>query len=123
VLTLQVSSHLPTWPWGIIRYSAIDLKEVTNASLRDGLKKPNLFNKLGFGKRKYYEVYLAIDNNRDYHWYRQDKKGYWSHKPGHSNVRRVDAGGKLILNPAKANHNYNIVNYNDGGIFLWVKRR
>lgn len=103
--------------------SDINLNFVLQASISDGrVKRPNLWNKLGFGKRGYYEVYLVIDKGKDYHWYRKDKGGYWSHKPGITPVTNIDASGRLISNPAKANHNYGIVNYNNGGIKLWVRR-
>jgi hypothetical protein len=91
---------------------------------------------MGFGKKGYCSVYLVIDNqmetNRgivDYHWYRQDKGGYWSQKHGSGWVTNLDGSGNLIRNPARANHNYGtyssygILNYNGGGIFLWVRRR
>lgn len=94
------------------------------AAIRDGLKEPNLLNKLGFGKRGYYEVYLVIDTYHDYHWYRRDKGGNWSHKRGFGKigVKNVDSGKKIIQNPATANHNYKGANYNKGGILLWKRR-
>ena len=55
----------------------------------------------------------------DCHLYRQDKGGYWSHKPGRTPVKNLDASGKMIKNPAKAD----VGNYKDGGILLWVKKR
>jgi hypothetical protein len=39
----------------------------------------------------------------DYHWYRQDSDGLWSHKPGEGEVRRLDASGKPITNPEASN--------------------
>lgn len=39
----------------------------------------------------------------DYHWYRQDEDGTWSHKPGYDTVRNVDASGNPITNPETAN--------------------
>ena len=110
----------------------MSLENVKNAALSDGrIKVPNFLNKLGFGKRGYYEVYLVVDNTdgiKDYHWYRQDKGGYWSQKHGIGSVNNVDGSGRLISNPAYANHNYGTypngtLNYNGGGLFLWVKRR
>ena len=105
--------------------TSTDLNEVMSASIRDGsVKKPNFWNKLGFGKKGYYSVYLVVDNIGpaiDYHWYRQDKGGLWSHKPGLSKVGRMDASGRLIRNPARANHNYGYVNYSNGGILLWAR--
>ena len=101
----------------------INLKGVTKAAIADGkitgLKKPNFWNKLGFGRKGYYSVYLVVDNGIDYHWFRQDKGGYWSHKPGRTPVKNLDASGKMIKNPAKAD----VGNYKDGGILLWVKKR
>ena len=41
--------------------------------------------------------------NMDYHFYRQDSDGKWSHKPGQTNVANVDASGKPIDDPATAN--------------------
>ena len=108
----------------ITSYSDINLEYVLQASISDGrIKRPNLWNKLGFGKKGYYEVYLVIDQGKDYHWYRQDKGGTWSHKPGRTPVINVDASGRFISNPVRANHNYGYVNYNNGGIKLWVRRR
>ena len=104
----------------IASYSDIALDYVTAAAISDGMisaisngrmKEPNLWNRLGFGKKGYYAVYLVIDNGTDYHWYRQDKGGYWSHKPGRTAVKNVDASGQLIINPASANHNYGRAKY------------
>ena len=33
-----------------------------------------------------YAVLLVIGPKRDYHWYRQDADGTWSHKPGSNEV-------------------------------------
>lgn len=38
----------------------------------------------------------------DYHWYRQDADGYWSHKPGTTPVTNLDESGDLITDPAFA---------------------
>ena len=55
----------------------------------------------------------------DYHWYRRDNNGDWSHKPGKQFVRNVDQSGNIISNPSKANHG----KYTQGGILLWIRRR
>lgn len=49
-----------------------------------------------------YKVALVAYSG-DYHWYRQDADGYWSHKPGTTPVRRYDNSGDLILDPQLAN--------------------
>ena len=38
--------------------------------------------------------------DRDYHWYRRDADGTWSHKPGTLRVRAWDASGNQITDPA-----------------------
>jgi len=57
-----------------------------------------------------YKIALVLSNNSDsfdYHFYRQDLNGNWSHKAGDNPISNVDASGKLIKDPQKANRNYN----------------
>ena len=58
-----------------------------------------------------YKVALVIDNGEDYHWYRQNPNGTWSHKRGRAEVTNIDASGKIILDPSLANRNYGTLNY------------
>ena len=66
-------------------------------------------------KKEGHLVALVICYNShciDYHWYREDSKKSWSHKPGHGIVTNLDAKGNRITNPKKANRNYgNYLNY------------
>jgi len=51
----------------------------------------------------------------DYHWYRKDSNGKWSHKRGLTAITNVDASGKTITNPKTCNRDYRKsggVNYN-----------
>ena len=112
-----------------IQQQDINLENVVNASIKDGkIKKPTLLNKLGFGRKGYYSVYLVVKDGVDYHWYRQDKGGQWSSKHGKGfnvKVDNLDASKRVITNPARANHNYTSVggpNYNNKGVLLWVKK-
>jgi hypothetical protein len=57
-------------------------------------------------KPGFYPVALVMDPGVDYHWYRQDSNGQWSHKPGNTAVRNVDASGNPITNPEAANRDY-----------------
>ena len=59
----------------------------------------------------FYKVFLALDPPYDYHWWRQDKTGYWSHKPGSTNVVDLDASKKKIKNPSKSDRNFENRNY------------
>jgi hypothetical protein len=38
----------------------------------------------------------------DYHWYRENGDGTWSHKPGHGEAQDKDSDGKPITNPQTA---------------------
>lgn len=44
-------------------------------------------------------VALVIWPQEDFHWYRQDSVGCWSHKPGSTEVRNVDNSGNPIIDP------------------------
>lgn len=55
---------------------------------------------------KQYKVALVIAPNSDYHWYVQNRNGYWSHKRGYLEVSNVDASGKKITDPQTCDRNY-----------------
>ena len=58
---------------------------------------------------EYYEVMMFLDNtgkDRDWHFYRRDADGYWSHKPGGTNATKYDDSGKLITDPIFADRDY-----------------
>jgi hypothetical protein len=68
------------------------------------------------------EYYLAVlfysDSEKDFHWYRKDDNGFWSHKNGREAASNVDDDGRLITNPLQcANPLYPIF----GGFFLVPK--
>ena len=50
--------------------------------------------------------YLAAlffhDTEKDFHWYRKDADGYWSHKDGWGPASNTDNNGNLILDPRVA---------------------
>ena len=54
---------------------------------------------------KYHKVALIVGPN-DYHWYRLDSNGYWSHKPGSYPVTNLYENGDLINNPETAKWSY-----------------
>jgi hypothetical protein len=47
-------------------------------------------------------VALVVWPGNDYHWYRQDHSGCWSHKPGQTAVRNTDQNGASIADPRTA---------------------
>lgn len=57
--------------------------------------------RVGFSK-----IALVTDPSDDYHFYRQDSNGTWSHKPGSSNVSSTDADNFPIVDPRTASRDY-----------------
>lgn len=49
--------------------------------------------------RGYYLIALVVARGEDYHWFRQDDSGLWSHKPGHTRATDKDFAGKVIIDP------------------------
>ncbi len=91
------------------------------------LKKdiPSMY-KISFGKpcrKGSYKGFIAIDpkkEDQDYHFYRQDSNGYWSHKPGRNKATNLDADGNKIKNPVYANRKYEYFDYSDPCFFFCV---
>ncbi|AOT06879.1 hypothetical protein [Pseudoalteromonas luteoviolacea] len=46
---------------------------------------------------------LVLAPQRDYHWYRRDSQGKWSHKPGSTAATNLDNSGNIIHDPQSAN--------------------
>lgn len=75
------------------------------------------------GKSK---IALVVDPGEDYHFYRQDSDGMWSHKDGSNKVKRYDSLKQAIANPRTAGRDYrwqgSDLNYEDFCAFLCVPR-
>lgn len=74
-------------------------------------------------KCNHYKVYLTVDPKNDFHLYRQDSNGFWSHKPGSRKVTNIDASGNYITNPGTADREYKSFNYSDGCMYFCVPRK
>ncbi len=48
-----------------------------------------------------------VKTQSDFHWYRRNDDGSWSHKPGSTCARTTDAAGAEITDPAKADRSFN----------------
>ena len=72
------------------------------------------------------KIALVVDPGEDYHYYRQDSDGLWSHKDGSNKVKRYDAFKSSIANPELASRDYRIqgsdLNYEDFCGFYCVPR-
>jgi hypothetical protein len=71
-------------------------------------------------KCNYYKAYLTVDPSKDFHLYRQDSDGYWSHKPGSLKATNLDASKQKITNPEIADRTYKRFNYTDSCMFFCV---
>lgn len=49
----------------------------------------------------------------DYHWYRQNYDGTWSHKPSTEMVRDYDSNDQIIYNPQTCARQESARNYTD----------
>ena len=90
---------------------------IVNAVRIDSLAYGNDFarsNELEKAPAGMYKVALALAND-DYHWYRQNPDGTWSHKQSTGQVSNVDSKDKPINNPKTADRG----NYEHfGGFFI-----
>lgn len=85
-------------------YTAINCAEVTRAALCDRLHRRYVC--FPDSEKPRYLVALVIAPGPgfvDFHWYRKNSEGFWSHKPGGTAVRNTDNSGKLITNPETCN--------------------
>jgi len=65
----------------------------------------------GFSK-----ILAVVDEENDYHYYRQDSNGWWSHKPGGRPVKNTDSNGALIYRPDLAGRDYPAEYDGDSGL-------
>lgn len=82
------------------KWTSLVCSNVKNSAISDFLvNTPTANNKC---PNQGHLVALVIAQNHDYHWYRKDSTGYWSHKPGSQNVTHLDNSGNLITDPRSA---------------------
>ena len=78
------------------------------------VKKVGFFDKC---PRNYYKGSMVVDPDHTFHFYRQNRDGGWSHKPGTMKVSEVDADNKKIAIPHFSNRDYshkpNKIKYTD----------
>jgi len=65
---------------------------------------PHIYTTLKYKCNKpYYHIFFTKEEGYgDYHFYKMDKDGYWSHKPGSTPIKRTDESGKRIKDPLTA---------------------
>lgn len=72
---------------------------VYNAAVADGLVPTTRNASSQDGKTK---IALVVAPGYDYHWYRQDSDGRWTHKPGRTKATNLDNNNAVISNPETA---------------------
>ena len=92
------------------QYASLSCADVTTAAIADGLSSVNSPDDCPVGECP---VALVVDPGTDYHWYRRNANGFWSHKPGGTDATTVDASGNAISNPQTADRDYGFLNYSD----------
>lgn len=82
------------------QYTSLTCKSVRPAAIADKLiDAPNADNQC---PAEGHLVALVVAPGWDYHWYRKDRTGWWSHKPGGTAVTDRDNSGNRILDPRNA---------------------
>ena len=93
---------------GYPKWSNVDGKRCPDLVARfmgdvPGIKPSTFEARCPKGMRKIAPVVAPKD---DYHFYRQDANGYWSHKPGATHVTHLDATKRPIYDPQLASRDY-----------------
>jgi hypothetical protein len=76
-----------------------ECNSVTTGAVNDGLRQC----KADHCHPCHHRVALVIAPGYDFHWYRQDDTGWWSHKPGCGEARNWDESHNSISDPSTAN--------------------
>lgn len=95
-------------PGDISGYNKADLScgEVSRAAESDGIRPVPPTGVCPCNEAK---LALVVDTEsdysykHDYHWYRRDSDGKWSHKPGGTRATNLDKSNNIITNPETAN--------------------
>lgn len=78
--------------------STMSCSAVTTAAVNDGVAQMPV----GGCSNSETQIALVVAPGTDYHWYRKDSNGYWSHKPGGTPATNLDNSGNVITNPETA---------------------
>lgn len=83
------------------QYRSYDCSEIGRAAVDDGIMAATSLMTCPTG-----ETLLALviktGSNADYHWYRRDSNGLWTHKPGKTEAIDFDNSSNTISDPSTA---------------------
>ena len=96
------------------KFSESGEKSCTNMKFRIFGDNPNVKTATFEEKcpEKTSKIALVVDKRNDYHFFLQNRDGFWSHKPGGQPVTNLDAAGHLIWDPHLSFLNYTAINAN-----------
>jgi hypothetical protein len=79
----------------------------TCENIRKGVLEDNpsiyLSNQHDICKNGYYKIASSVNENKSFHFYRQDKNNLWSHKDGGTRATNLDKSQNEILDPKYCN--------------------
>lgn len=85
------------------KWTALDCPAVTKAAKADGLK--SVSNENGCGCSDCHHLVALVvkpSGSKDYHWYRRDRDGKWSHKMAWTPCTNLDDSNNIITDPKTA---------------------
>lgn len=81
------------------QYASLTCPAVHAAAVADGLEPVAAGSACDDDKCR---IALVVDPGWDYHWYRRDENGMWTHKPGQTPATNLDNSNDTIANPETA---------------------
>lgn len=69
-----------------------------------------------------WKVALVVYPEWDYHWYRQNTDGTWSHKPSNLEVTDVDASRNTITDPEKSEQDFDFIRHSEFAGYFYVRQ-
>lgn len=82
-------------------YASLSCDDVSAGAASDGLAPIDCDTGCGC-KDCCHQVALVVAPDWDFHWYRKDRDGKWSHKPGSTQATNLDQSGNIITDPRTA---------------------
>lgn len=94
-------------------FTDLTCRDIIDAAYRDMPELDYTLRRSSYSETPGYREYKValVVGRYDYHWYRQDKDGGWSHKRGLSELSYKDASGKYIYDPEECDRDYGNISY------------
>lgn len=84
------------------KYENVSLDDFRERLVRGAVGDGLVLVETAVDKHEYYLAALFFaDNEKDFHWYRKDDDGFWSHKNGRKAASNLDDAGIQIEDPLK----------------------